>query len=172
MAPDKTRPHHYVLLIMLTSCCFFTLFGIEIVLVGSYYTAITQPKNNKFMAHASGKIQPENPKRLLSRRKRSLQSFKKKKNLQITSSSAFSVYPQPQTPAHSAAGRCTQVNWLTWRFDRSLPDMKGGVNLLKLAREWKSLLLSLFFFWLNCVCLLLFAEGMIYRDESLWRSSK
>ena len=151
----KLPPHHYYVLIILTSClfvCFFMSLEIETEFVERYYTAVgVSEKNIRVMACAlvnpirSSKKKVFDPFRgisLVLKKKKN----KQKKKLQIASRSAFGVHPQSQVPSHSAAGWCVKVDWLTWRSDRRLPDMKGGVNPLGLVKEWKSSLQPFPFF--------------------------
>lgn len=142
--------------------CFFMLLKIETEFVERYYTAVgMNEKNIRVMACAL-----VNPVR--SSKKEVFDPFRGislvLKKLQIASRSAFGVHPESQVPSHSAAGWCVKVDWLTWRSDRSLPDMKGGVNPLGLVKEWKSSLqpfLFFFLFFLSLICLHLLPEWMI-----------
>lgn len=122
------------------------LLEIETEFVERYYTAVgMNEKNIRVMACAL-----VNPVR--SSQKEVFDPFRGislvLKKLQIASRSAFGVHPESQVPSHSAAGWCVKVDWLTWRSDRSLPDMKGGVNPLGLVKEWKSSLQPFLFFFL------------------------
>lgn len=106
------------------------LSGNEIANLKSYYTASGfSEKNSNFMASSNQVVQKAYP-------------LEEKVCRSSESAGGFFLSIQ-RMAAHSAAGRCLQVNWQTWSCDRTLPDTQGGVKQLKLAGESKSSSLSL-----------------------------